>query len=256
MGDVPTPLVFVQPASEVPLNVCLYGPTGAGKSVGACSAPGPVLVLNSDRESALRFARKRFGEDKLHEVPYRNSETLQAITQYVKSGDSDEKTIVIDTFGEIYEQLVHEIGGIVPPIQAYQKVQGILKDFVRDLRNSGKHVVFVCHEQIDDSEEGGALRRPMAGGQKLPEWLMGKMSIVAYCTAIPGEKETDPVRYVGQLVQAKGRRAKDDSGALGPWRELDLTEWFAAIDAAYAQTDLPWEQPKTETTQTVKETLT
>lgn len=253
MGDVPTPLMFVEPSGQVPLNVCLYGPTGSGKTTAACSAPGPVLVVNSDRQSALRFSRRKQGNEHIHEVPYRSSDTLKAVTAHVQDETSEERTIVVDTFGEIYEQLVYEIGGLVPPIQAYQKVQGILKDFVRDLRNTGQHLVLVCHEQVDDSEEGGALRRPMAGGQKLPEWLMGKMSIVSYCSAIPGERETDPIRYVGQLVQARGRRAKDDSGALGPWRELDLTEWFAAIDAAYAQenTELPWEPEAA-----VKETLT
>lgn len=253
MGDVPTPLMFVQAEQAIPLNICLYGPTGAGKTVAACSAPGPVLVVNSDRPSSLRFARRKFGDEKIHEVTFTGSQTLEAVTNYVKSEQPDEKTIAVDTFGEIYDQLVREIGGIVPPIQAYQKVQTLLKDFVRDLRQSGMNVVLVCHEQVDDSEEGGALRRPLAGGQKLPEWIMGQMSIVAYCSATPGEKETDPIRYVGQLVQAKGRRAKDDSGVLGAWRELDLNEWLATIDQEYANenADLPWEQPAP-----IKETLT
>jgi hypothetical protein len=242
MGDVPTPLVFVEPKDIAPVNVCLYGPPGSGKTVAACSAPGPLLVLNAEGSSGLRFARRHVGADKIHEVEFKGQATLDSVRHHLQS-NLGEQTLVVDSVGEVYAGLLRELGGLVPSLQQYGRVNAILTDFVRSLRDFPIHVVLVCHEQIEDSDEGGATRRPQTGGAKLPEVIMGMMDVVAYCSVLEGDQDDDPVRYVGQVVQARGRRAKDRSGALGAWRDLDLTEWFAAIDTAYRPTDLPWEQP-------------
>lgn len=241
MSEIPA-INFVEPG-EAPasVNVCLYGPPGSGKTVAACGAPGPVLVLNAEGEAGLRFARKKFGNAHIREVKLTGADTLEAFTHYLKT-DADEQTVVVDSVGEMYDRLLRELGGVQPTLQMYGRVNSLVEDFVRTLRDLPRHVVLICHEQIDDSEEGGATRRPKTGGKKLPEALMAMVDVVAYCTPLPGDEEDDPPRYVGQLVQARGRRAKDRSGALGAWRDLDLSEWIGLINDALQPADLPWDQ--------------
>ncbi len=94
-----TPLTFIEPSSAAPtLNILLYGPGGTGKTVNACSAPGPVLVGNAEGESALRFARGRWGDDKIHEFPIAKAADLDALFLHVREG-CEEKTLVIDSIG-------------------------------------------------------------------------------------------------------------------------------------------------------------
>jgi phage nucleotide-binding protein len=237
MSDVPAPLMFVEPSGEAePLNVLLYGPPGTGKTVAACSAPGPVLVVNAEGPGALRFARRKYGAQNVHEVTFVGRPTLEAVYRHLKNGDADEQTVVIDSLGEIYGALLEAVGGKNPKIQHYGEVNGDLERFVRSLRDLPVNVVLIAHEQIEDSEEGGAVRRPATGGRKLPESVMAMMDVVAYCGVVP-ETEDSPRRYVGQLVEERGRRAKDRTGALGKARDLDLSEWVELAHAALSEDD-------------------
>jgi hypothetical protein len=68
--------------------------------------------------------------------------------------------------------------------------------------------------------------------------LMGMVDVVGYTAVM--EQEGGDYAYVAQLVNAKGRRGGDRFDALGPFREMDLTEWFA-------------EPLKTETEETTEE---
>jgi hypothetical protein len=240
MTDFPV-LKFVEhePAAKY-WNFLLYGPAKNGKTVAACSAPGPILLLTAQGPASYRFARARFG-DKLNIVKYENRQTIAQVIAYIKAGGQGEQTIVVDTLGDIHAAALFQAGGKKPQIQHYGQANDAVYDLVTDLRDLPINVVFICHEQIDDSEEGGATRRPLTGGKKLPEQVMGEVDIIAYCGVVqPDEKK--PPQYIGQLVQAKGRRAGDRSGALGSARPLDLTEWVETANTALKpdESDLPF----------------
>lgn len=218
-------LTFVDPkASGQTMNVLLYGPPGSGKTVGACSAPSPVLVVNAEGPGALYYARKLHGKA-IREVRFEGADTLNDAFLYLRDGGGDERSVVIDTIGEAHRTLLEGYGGERPSLQNYGDVNVKLDRFIRSLRDLDLNVVLVAHEQIDD--EGGLVtRRPATGGKKLPEQVMAQVDIVAYTGVIAATDDT-PRRYVGQLVQTEGRRAKDRSGALGDFRDLDLSEWIA-----------------------------
>jgi hypothetical protein len=239
-SDVPV-LKFVddEPAAKY-WNFLLYGPAKNGKTVAACSAPGPILLLTCQGPASYRFARSQF-PGKLNIVKYENKQTIAQVIAYIKAGGKGEQTIVIDTLGDIHGHALHQVGGKKPQIQHYGQANDVVFDLVTDLRDLPINVVFVCHEQIDDSEEGGAMRRPLTGGKKLPEQVMGEVDIIAYCGVIqPDEKK--PPQYIGQLVQAKGRRAGDRSGALGSTRPLNLAEWVETANTSLKpdESDIPF----------------
>lgn len=215
---------FVEASERPPtLNVCLYGPGGTGKTVGACSAPGPILVLNAEGPGALRYSREMYG-DKIREVEIEGEDTLDEAFLYLRDGKGKEATVVVDTVGELYGKILENKGGARPTLQQYGDTNTKIERFVRALRDLPINVVLICHEQVDDGD-GEITRRPMTGGKKLPEIIVAQMDVVAYTGVVPAT-EDEPAHYKGQLVEAGGRRAKDRTGRLGDFRDLDLTDWI------------------------------
>lgn len=221
-------LNFVTPSeTPAPLKALIYGPPGSGKTCAACSAPGPILYLNCEGPDALTFSRKMFGNEKILEVAFTGKQSLTDVFIYARDPENGVQTIVVDSIGEMYRMLLEELGGERATLQNYGDVNTLIERFCRSLRDLPIHVVLVAHEDIADIE-GETVRLPLTGGRRLPEILMAMMSVVAYCGVV-AETDDTPRRFVGQLVQANGRRAKDRSDALGKARDLDLTEWITTM---------------------------
>lgn len=243
---------FAKP-SELPptINVLLYGPPGTGKSMGAATAPGPILYLNAEGPGAVRLVHQTYGE-KIREVVVEGAKTLDEAFLYLKDGKGGEQTLVVDTVGEVYRVLVEEIAkGSRPSIQNYGDINTKIERWVRTLRDLPINVVLIAHEQVDD-EEGQATRRPLTGGKKLPEQVMAQVDVVGYTGVIPAG-EDGPRRYVAQLVEAKGRRAKSRwVDTLGELRDLDLSEWIDAVRKAQPAKPTEKSNTKSEKKETVK----
>lgn len=238
-------LQFVTPSTEeAPLKALLYGPPGTGKTVAACSAPGPILYVNAEGPDALTYSRKLHGDEKIHEVAFVDKQTLVDVYVHLRSGEGGEQTVVVDSVGEVYRILLEEIGGDRATLQNYGDVNTLIERFCRSLRDLPIHVVLVAHEEIADVE-GEIVRRPVTGGKKLPEILMAMMSVVAYCGVVP-EADNTPRHYVGQLLQANGRRAKDRSDTLGKSRNLDLDEWIITMRGEPTSEAPEFERPNTK----------
>lgn len=242
-SDIPTGLMFVEPqlAFET-FNVVLYGPGGSGKTVGATSGPGPFLVLNAEGRGGLAMSRS-LGRP-IQEIAFTGQSVLRPFCEYIKAGAGGARTVVIDTVGKMYETILNELGGSKPQIQHYGQANKTIKDLVLFLRDQPVNVVLVCHEKIDDSGDDRIVR-PLTGGQQLPEILVGEVDVVGYCNEVPATEDT-PKRWVAQLVQDRGRRAKDRSGALGAYRDINLTDWLAVYSAALTpdESDIPWSDDK------------
>lgn len=226
-------LTFATPSTAPPtINVLLYGPPGTGKSMGAATAPGPILYLNAEGPGAVRLVHQTYGE-KIREVVVDGAKTLDEAFLYLRKGEGGEKTVVIDTVGEVYRVLLEEISGgrSTPSLQNYGDVNTKIDRFVRALRDLEVNVVIIAHEQIE-GEGDDQVRRPATGGKKLPEQVMAQVDVVAYTAVVP-PTDDEPRKFMGQLVEAKGRRAKSRwMDALGSFRELDVSEWVDTVTAS------------------------
>jgi hypothetical protein len=226
-------LRVVEPSAEPPtLNVFLYGPPKQGKSVGAASAPGPVLYLNCESPNALRFAHRL--HDDLREVRVTGLADLNATVLRLRDGKAGDRSVVVDPVGDLHRLLLEEASSraIRPALQAYGDVSVHVERFCRALCELPVNAVFVAHEQpLKDEESGGFERLPWTGttNPALGAKIMAMVDVIGYC-GVRREEGKDPA-YVAQLVDGAGRRGGDRTGTLGASRELDLAEWVRTAAA-------------------------
>jgi hypothetical protein len=240
--------MFVQaPPAPTSINCILYGPGGSGKSTAAATAPGPILWANCQGANALAYPRTVAAKrgTAIHEVEF-NRETpdpvgqFRALLSHIASGNEPVcRTLVVDTLGDLRDLFARKIvkGPQSRTREQWGEVAEIIKSAVLWLRDRDINVVFLAHEDISDVDDDRVVR-PKIGGA-LTEQVISEVDVVAYCGA---HRTEDGVKYMGQLVELKGRRAKDRSNGLGQARNLDLDEWLDAFRAALTpnESDIPF----------------
>jgi hypothetical protein len=235
MSDVPS-ITFVDPDEAAGrFRVVLWAAPGEGKSVGAASAPGPILVISGDRPGAYRFARRHHNDKDIREVRFVDSQTLADAYTYLKGDGQDVRTVIVDPFGPIYDKLAEEF----PTAKGETNWQGLnkkIKGFLFSLRALDVHVVIVAHEKLNDGE--GKLY-PQLGGPALINTILAESDIVAHVER-QADREGEPPQYVAQLAPTGSHVCKESTGLLGARRPLDLSEWFEA--ATPDDSDLPWSE--------------
>ena len=224
------------------VNVLLYGPAGAGKSTAAASAPGPVMFINLEGPNALHFARKtaRAADTEILEVRVDWGEDPRAYFReaFAAAKERGVNTIVIDTLGKLRDGIAFSIGGESPSLPQWGQVGKAMTTILRELRDSDMNTILICHERVLDSDTGDRIVEPLVGGKTTTE-AMAEVDVIAYCGAVRDENGT---RYLAQLIESKGRRAKDRSGALGDIVELNLTDLIASYLASFIDDSLPFDE--------------
>lgn len=244
-------------AANAHISVILHGPEKIGKSTAAASAPGPILWLNADAPSALRYARRAHPDTDIREVriaprvnpdaPATATATLREAVLYLQEGNGIQ-TVVLDPLGRIYDLILDDIaGGGRPSLPNHQDAQSYIERMVLALLELPVHVVLVAHDhpyQMGTTEDGSEVREllPFCGSASNPalaKKLMRPVDVIAYCGVKVDDAEdgTERRTFVAQLFQGGGRRAGDRLGVLGDSRPLDLSEWIAANDAALSTND-------------------
>jgi hypothetical protein len=246
-------LTFVD-APPVPdtFNVLLYGPPKSGKSTAAATAPGPVMWVSAEGPGALSYARKVAAQRDTQILEVRidrqtdTRQVLRDVIRHVRDGlDPAPRTVVVDTLAKVRDALIRQIVsvGSSNSRNQYAEVNRILREFVQIMRDAPINFLLIAHQEVSEDDDGGRLVRALIGG-RLTEEIPGEVDVIAYTHSFKDE-ESGERRYVGQLVEAKGRIAGDRSGGLGAVRDLDLANWLMAYRHALAlppsEKPTPWE---------------
>lgn len=226
---------FVQAPTNPTRNVLLYGGAKAGKTRGAVTAPGPLALLNADLPNATWYAHAT--APGFRELEWEGWKTVVELQDGANKGTLPFRTIVVDPVNELHRLVLEELSknAVSPSLPTYQATKVHIERFCRALcRSPHVNAVFTCHEAPVKDEATGVVEKLPASGTQNPDLgqkLMAMVDVIGYCGAV--ETESGP-EYRAQLLTGKGRRGGDRFDALGPWRTLDLTEWFAVMDEAQA----------------------
>lgn len=219
-------LNFVKPGEQIAgLNVLLYGPAKVGKSVGASSAPGPVLYGNGERPNALRFAHQLRG-DQLREVRIDSLATLHEFQAVAESGEYP--SVVLDPLTGIYRTLLLEASKrrLNPKLDEYRAVGIHLERAWTALVDAPCNAVIVTHEVELEGGDEGLERIPAWGTNNVRPMnnLMRDVDVIGYCGR-QERGEGEPPRFVAQLYDGHGRRGGDRTNLLDDVEELDVSAW-------------------------------
>lgn len=230
MSDISS-LVFVNPdETDKRWRIGLFGAPGVGKTVAACSAPGPIVAVSADRPGAYRYSRRAFPDKVINEARFTGSGTLRDVYAHVRDNQADIGTVILDPFGMIYDEVVSEnTTGSKPN---WQKVNDVILGAVRNFRDLDVNLILVAHErrEQDEANETEPKIYPQFGGPALVQKVMAELDIVA--RVFSKTDEDGSTRWYGQFATARGYQCKDSSGALGRMRETDVSEWIEAANAA------------------------
>lgn len=227
---------FIESPEQRHFNVVLYGAEGVGKSTGALSAPGPILYLNAEGPNAAHFARSLYPG--VNEIPVPMKEGAKDLLDeaYLWLRDTDAgkltQTVVLDSLSEIHGALLRDMSKDPdhPTLPERGDTNTWLERYAMSLRDLPLNVVIVAHETWTKDDVTGVIERsPYAGTSNV---AFGKKftgpfaDIVGYTARVD---ENGKTKFMAQLVDGNGRRAKNRGGVLGKFAELNLTEWFALL---------------------------
>lgn len=231
---------FAEPTTQRFWNAVIYGAEKVGKTTGALSAPGPVLLLNAEGANASHFGRTR--NPQVHEVIVPMDGGAKALLDeaYLWLRDTPAgkatKTVVLDSLSEIHGAILRDMAKDPdhPSLPERGDTNTWLERYAMSLRDLPLNVVIVAHETWTKDDVTGVIERsPYTGTSNVAygKKFTGPFAdIVAYLGRSVDENGGE--HYAAQLVDGNGRRAGHRGGALGVTREVNLTEWFAVMNAA------------------------
>lgn len=213
-------------------KVVLYGPPGSGKTTMGATFPS-VLFLSA--ESGLLSIRDR----SIDVWTVSGWEDIEEAYEYLRKGDHAYKSVVIDSLTEVQKKLhEHIIRKFPGKRRDYEDLLSQsdwgyaidrMRKMCRAFRDLPMNVVFIALDQTEEREDE-VVTRPALQGKTLSDELLGWVDAAVYCPG-PQKDEDGNLRYVGQTVPAKGRRAKlRVPPGVKPPAIIDLS--FAALHAA------------------------
>lgn len=172
------------------VKALIYGQPGIGKSTLALSAPNPVMF---DFDGGVQRVNGAF---QCPTLQVNNWEEVQEALSELKKGDVECSTIVIDTAGKMLdymgdyiirhdEKMKQRDGSL--SLKGYGARKVMFQNFLHQVTQMGKNIVFVAHER---EEKDGEIKivRPEIGGSSAGD-LIKELDLVGYMQAI-GTKRT------------------------------------------------------------------
>lgn len=162
---------------------CIYGQPGVGKTTAALSMPNPILI---DCERGIGRVNGALRTDFVE---------LNTIDELNISELSGYDTIVFDTLGVLLEMFDEKIKRENPKLvksdgalslQGYGARKILFKNFISELRKSGKNVLFLAH--VSEQKDGDISKyRPYATGSSVND-LENDLDFMGYMEMRGGKR--------------------------------------------------------------------
>lgn len=230
---------------QQPVDLLIYGRSGAGKTYRAATAPKPIFVATPDPTGH-------------HSIPFpvdgvviNEVKQMREVIEFFETQEHSYNTLIVDGLSWMHDLLVSEIGQYwyeyrdakdpdLMPIQGRQKVINIFKDLVRRCVNLTQlplkpvNVIFTTlEERLKEDEEAEYQVRPRIGTARINDQFAAFFSVITYIKPIGELDENgypDPSRVM-LFSEYKGILARDRTGVfplMGP--AVDFTEYLKGGD--------------------------
>ena len=246
------------------MSTIIWGPSGAGKTTLAATAPRPILWVNFDPDGTSSLMDEEdiviadFSTSKPNTVLKFKHDNAAGIATLLEDRP-DIKTVVFDSITSFNEMAlkaaVEEVRGATmegPTLQGYGRrnsytMQGIMS-VIKATAKANTHCIFIAHEDAPSKDEmTGALMVSILVGGKMQSEIPIKLSEVWHLEDT-GKDRKITIRSSRMKKPMKSRMFKQDGGndfvwSFDPdkdWTTQGIAAWFAKwVDCGGKKIDLP-----------------
>jgi hypothetical protein len=222
------------------MSMVIWGPSGAGKTTLAATAPRPILWVNFDPDGTSSLMDQEdiniadFSMENVNKVVTFKNDNAGGIKQ-VLDDHPEIQTVVFDSITSFNEmalkQAVTEVRGAsmeLPTLQGYGRrnsytMQGIMS-VIRTTGASNKHCIFIAHENTPDKDEmTGAMMVSILVGGKMQSEIPIKLSEVWHLEDT-GKDRKITIRSSRLRKPMKSRMFKQSGDSNFTWK-FDPESW-------------------------------
>lgn len=219
------------PQAKPSLVLLLYGDGGVGKTTCASTAPKPLLA---DCENGTKYLGLR--GIKLDVAHIEKWADMREFLEVAKGAQYE--TVIIDPLDELMDKvkkamiasgdakLVQKDGS--PTMGGWGWMKKQFKDYIKALRDTGKHVILIAHVQEEKDEER-IVKRPKIE-TKISADIIGMVDVVAYMAVVGRGDEAKRILMVDP--ESDKYVAKDRTGQLGKVVEPNIQKIINACQGS------------------------
>jgi|GEM_PF-670243 len=247
------------------LVMIVYGKAGAGKTTFAASAPRPLIL---DFENGTKYLGERgIDVDVIRMKNWLSGQDMHTLTGLLNNHD----TVIIDPLGEAMDKLIesphikgkqYRQGDGSLTMSGWGEVKRQMRNFIKFLRDSGKHVIIVSHVSEVKTEQGLEKRIQVATG--LADEIPNMVDVISYLAVQKHGDDYKRALYTpaqGGLFDSKDRTGRVptivDVGELTGWDDLMASMGAPKAQPTPAPTPPPTQQtppPTGPTSETITKT--
>lgn len=223
------------------IKALIYGPSGAGKTTFAATAPKPIFASSEKGLMSIRHLSPQFAE-------INSLQDLKDLYSFLKNEKHEFETVVIDSITEINDIIKTEIetrNKRNMQLQDWGILQKEIKDILRKFRDLPMHIIFLAQETTEKDEEKIVKYLPSLNGKSATE-IAYYMDTVGYCFI---DKLGN--RKIGTMPNEK-YLTKDRTNVIDGGENQNFSEWVEAMKKGIAVTPTTPEKTDEKTTEKVE----